>query len=130
MAQTLKVVLLSLLLIFTGVAGAAQLVCTAPTGMQAHHACCMHHGADMGKSQTRVSQDGVPSCCKVKPVVPNPMQTVFSSSSSTLVVDELTAATIAATIPPFVLHNRERLTGHLSKDLNSPTRAALCSFLI
>jgi hypothetical protein len=130
MGRLSKVVLLSLLLILSGVPGAASLLCAQP--MKSHaHACCMAHQQIAGSHCAPSSvQSGNPSCCKVAPINSTPVQNlVLSGSSSDGAVVFQALSGMAGDVPaPILLLGRSEPQS--AKLQHSPVHALLCTFLV
>src|ERR1035438_2842256 len=81
MGRLSKAVLLTLLLVLSGVPGAALHLCAQGIGSHAH-ACCMAHkqvsASSSGRLATQVENT---SCCKVAPLQSTPIQLISPSSA-------------------------------------------------
>jgi hypothetical protein len=130
MGRLSKVVLLSLLLILSGVPGAASLLCAQP--MKSHaHACCMAHRQIAGSHCAPSSvQSRNPSCCKVAPINSTPVQNLVlsgGSSDGAVVMRALSGMTGDVPAPILLLG---RGSPRLAKLQHSPVHALLCTFLV
>jgi hypothetical protein len=130
MGRLSKVVLLSLLLILSGVPGAASLLCAQP--MKSHvHACCM------AQKQVAESPCGMasmlsktPCSCKVEPINSTPLQNLpLSSGSSQSAIVLLPISGIAGELPALV-HLSGRGSLRSEKLQHSSVHALLCTFLV
>jgi len=129
MADRLKIVLLSLLLVLVGVSSAAaQLPCTGMS--ERGHACCAHMHRATGSCQKAASLESAPSCCKAAPALPRPTQTELTTAPSAPVANEASLSVIAEVLPPLLQTHFERQSRPIAPNQSSPTRALLCSFLI
>jgi hypothetical protein len=130
MGRLSNVVLLSLLLILSGVPGATSLLCAQP--MKAHaHACCKGHervnAAHCGAASVRL---GSPCCCKMAPVNSAPAQNLPASNGSndgTVILGAI--SDIAGDIPASSLFS-DRGSPQVAKLQHSPVHALLCTFLV
>jgi hypothetical protein len=130
MGSTFKVALVSLLLILSGVPGAASLLCAQPTKSHAH-ACCMEQMQASGAHCAAASvQAGNLSCCKVAPINSTPIQNLGLSGGSNggaIVIRALSG--LAGDVPaqvPLLGSSSLRLT----KLQQPPVHALLCTFLV
>jgi hypothetical protein len=131
MGRLSKVVLLSLLLILSGVPGATSLLCAQP--MKSHaHACCRGHervnALHCGASSAAVS--GTPSCCKVAPVDSTPVQPLLLSGVSQDSTYGLHAISDIAEVFPVSILLSGRGSPRSAKLQHSPVHALLCTFLV
>jgi hypothetical protein len=131
MGRLSKVVLLSLLLILSGVPSTASLLCAQP--MKSHaHACCMAHehvnAAHCGASSAVVS--GTPSCCKVAPIDSTPVQPLLLSGVSQDSTYGLHAISDIARMLPVPILLSGRGSPRSAKLQHSPVHALLCTFLV
>jgi hypothetical protein len=130
MGRLSKVVLLSLLLILSGVPGAASLLCAQP--MKSHaHACCMAQ-KQVAESQCGMAsmQSEKPCTCKVEPINSTPLQNLpLSSGSSHSAVVFLPISGIAGELPALV-HFSGRGSLRFEKLQHSSVHALLCTFLV
>lgn len=130
MGRLSKVVLLSLLLILSGVPGAASLLCAQP--MKSHaHACCMAHQQVAGSQCGMASmQSGNPCTCKVEPIHLTPLQNLpLSSGSSHSAVVFGPIRGIAGELPALI-HFSGRGSPRSEKLRHSSVHALLCTFLV
>jgi hypothetical protein len=130
MGRLSKVVLLSLLLILSGVPGIASLLCAQP--MKSHaHACCMAHEQTAGSHCAASSvQSGNPSCCKVVPINSTPVQNLVLSggSSDSAVVFQALSGMAGDVSAPILLSGRG--SPQSEKLRHSPVHALLCTFQV
>ena len=130
MGRLSKVVLLSLLLILSGVPGAASLLCAQPIKSHAHACCRGHERAAASHCGAASVQSGNPSCCQVAPINSTPVQNLLLSGNSNDGAQVFRALSgMAGDIPASILFSG-RGSPRLAKLQHSPVHALLCTFLV
>jgi hypothetical protein len=129
MGRVYQVVVLALLLIYSGAPGFASELCS-PSSPAHAHACCAAHEQDPGKCATGVVISGESSCCKVAPAEPAPSMPLFLNDNSLdgAYVLQATSALAAILTAPQLVAGRS--SPRLAKLVHSPVHAVLCTFLV
>ena len=130
MGRLSKVVLLTLLLILSGVPGAASLLCAQPIKSHAH-ACCRPHQQTAGShcAPSSVQSENL-SCCKVAPSNSTPVQNLVLSGGSrdgAVVVRALSGMAGDVSAPILRLGRGSPRSAKLQ---HTPVHALLCTFLV
>jgi hypothetical protein len=130
MGRLSKVVMLSLLMILSGVPSSASLLCAQPLKSHAC-ACCMGHEQVAASHCGAASvQSGNPCSCKVAPISSTPVQNLLLSGNSNDGAQVFRALRgMAGDIPASILFSG-RGSPQSEKLRHSPAHALLCTFLV
>src|SRR6266700_171158 len=130
MAALSKAVLLSLLLILAGVQGNVSRLCAEFSGSHAHTCCIAHEHVSAATSGAPTTSLGSPSCCKVAPDQPGPIQAILLSTGShhgSYQLDVNRVEVLPIQVPAL---GKDAGSPRLTKLLHSPVHAVLCTFLV
>src|ERR1035437_848297 len=130
MGRISKVVLLALLLIFSGVPGIAPLLCAQPLASHAHSCCAAHKRTSSANFGSAATLSDNPPCCNVAPARSMPIQPLLLLTGSHDGEYGLQAASDLAVALPAPILLSGRGSPRSAKLLHSPVQAVLCTFLV